>query len=69
MRKVIRNVSEMSISKESLSTMPKPQKVMMVNPAYYNVDNPINAHMRRNDGSLHILDKNKAIEQWSKPSL
>lgn len=65
MRKVIRNVSELSISKESLSTMPFAYKVMMVNPAYFNVDNPINAHMLLPDGSLHILDKNKAIEQWN----
>lgn len=64
MRKVIRNVSELSISKESLSSMPFAQKVMMVNPAYFNVDTPINAHMLQTDGSLHVLDKNKAIAQW-----
>lgn len=64
MRKVIRNVSELSISKESLSSMPYAHKVMMVNPAYFNIDTPINAHMLQPDGSPHFLDKNKAIEQW-----
>ncbi|WP_161998081.1 dimethylarginine dimethylaminohydrolase family protein [Silvanigrella paludirubra] len=64
MRKVIHNVSEMSISKDSLSTMPYAHKVMMVNPAYFNIDTPINAHMLQADGSPHLLDKNKAMEQW-----
>lgn len=64
MRKVIHNVSEMSISKDSLSTMPYAHKVMMVNPAYFNIDTPINAHMLQADGSPHLLDKNKAFEQW-----
>jgi N-dimethylarginine dimethylaminohydrolase len=65
MQKVIRNVSELSISKESLPKMPYASKVMMVNPAYFNIDTPINAHMLKSDGSPHILDKNKAIEQWN----
>ncbi len=65
MKKVIRNVSELTISKESLAVMPYANKVMMVSPAYFNVDNPINAHMRQADGSLHNLDKNLAIEQWN----
>lgn len=65
MQKVICNVSELSISKESLATMPYAHKVMMVNPAYFNIDTPINAHMLQADGSPHVLDKNKAIEQWN----
>ncbi len=64
MRKVIRNVSELSISKEALSLMPYAHRVMMVNPAYFNIDTPINAHMLQSDGSPHFFDKNKAIEQW-----
>ncbi|WGL59308.1 arginine deiminase-related protein [Pigmentibacter sp. JX0631] len=64
MKKVIRNVSELTISKESLSSMPYANRVMMVSPAYFNVENPINAHMRQSDGSLHKLDKNLAVEQW-----
>jgi N-dimethylarginine dimethylaminohydrolase len=65
MQKVIRNVSELSISKDSLPRMPIAQRVMMVNPAYFNVDTPINAHMFQPDGSPHVLNKNKAIEQWN----
>lgn len=64
MKKVIRNVSELTISKESLSSMPFANRVMMVSPAFFNVENPINAHMRQSDGSLHKLDKNLAVEQW-----
>ena len=64
MKKVIRNVSELSISKESLPTMPYAHKVMMVNPTYFNIDTPINAHMLQADGTPHHLDKNKSIEQW-----
>ncbi|MGY3804031.1 dimethylarginine dimethylaminohydrolase family protein [Pigmentibacter ruber] len=64
MKKVIRNVSELTISKESLSSMPYANRVMMVSPAFFNVENPINAHMRQSDGSLHKLDKNLAVEQW-----
>jgi N-dimethylarginine dimethylaminohydrolase len=64
MIKVVRNVKELSFSKESLATMAVAKNVLMVDPTYFNVDNPINAHMRRKDGSVHHLDKNKAIEQW-----
>ena len=64
MQKVISNVAELSISKGCLPLMPIAHKIMMVEPAYFNVDTPINAHMFKHDGSLQIVDKNKAIEQW-----
>lgn len=64
MNKVIHNISELTVSPSSLPLMPIASKVMMVDPAYFHVDNPINAHMRQADGSLHILNKNKAYEQW-----
>jgi N-dimethylarginine dimethylaminohydrolase len=36
----------------------------MVRPTHFNVDTPINAHMRRPDGSLHVLNKSRALAQW-----
>ncbi len=64
MHKVIQNVSQLTCSLDSVPAMPLANKVMMVDPAYFNVDTPINAHMVKEDGSLHKLDKNKAQAQW-----
>ncbi|WP_161597605.1 dimethylarginine dimethylaminohydrolase family protein [Fluviispira multicolorata] len=64
MQKVIHNVSELTFLIDSVPAMPLATKVMMVNPVYFNVDTPINAHMVKEDGSLHELDKNKAQDQW-----
>ena len=44
--------------------MPLAKRILMVRPTHFHVENPINPHMRKPDGTLHTLDKNKAFEQW-----
>lgn len=64
MQKIVHNVTELTITKNSVQKMPIASKVMMVEPTYFNVNTPINAHMLRSDGTLHILNKNDATQQW-----
>jgi N-dimethylarginine dimethylaminohydrolase len=64
MQKVIKYKHELTSDFQSLPSIPLPKKVLMVSPSYFNIDNSINPHMQKQDGSLQIIDKDKAIEQW-----
>ncbi len=65
MLKVITKPCDLNFDPRSMSPMPIPRNVLMVRPTYFNVDFPINAHMRKADGSKHEIDKNLAFEQWN----
>ena len=64
MQKVISTVAELDFEIRTLSAMPIARNVLMVKPTYFNVDNPINAHMRAADGSLHKIDTSLVQSQW-----
>lgn len=64
MQKVISNARALNFDPRSLPPMPAPRTVLMVRPTHFHVDNPINPHMRKADGTLHALDKNRAAAQW-----
>lgn len=64
MLKVIAKAADLTLDPRSLPKMPLPRQVMMVRPTFFNVDTPINPHMRAADGSLHHLDRNLAFAQW-----
>jgi N-dimethylarginine dimethylaminohydrolase len=61
---VIRNANELQFDIKSLPKMPLARRILMVRPTHFHVDNPINPHMRKADGSLHVLDKAKAMREW-----
>lgn len=64
MGKLIHNVNELTFDIRSSPKMPMARRILMVRPTFFHVDNPINPHMRRADGSLHALNKPKAITEW-----
>ena len=64
MSKIVRNASELNFDIRSAPQMPLARRILMVRPTYFHVDNPINPHMRKADGTLHVLDKAKAIAEW-----
>jgi N-dimethylarginine dimethylaminohydrolase len=61
---LIHNASELTTAPQQHAVQPKAKRMLMVQPTYFHVDNPINPHMRKADGSLHTLDKQKAMAQW-----
>jgi len=64
MGKIIQTAEELNFDVRSTPAMPVARRIMMVRPTYFHVDNPINPHMRKADGSLHVLDKPKAMQEW-----
>jgi N-dimethylarginine dimethylaminohydrolase len=64
MRKIIQSPEELNFDVRTTPTMPVARRILMVRPTYFHVDNPINPHMRKADGSLHLLDKPKAMREW-----
>ena len=64
MRKIIQSPEELNFDVRTTPTMPLARRILMVRPTYFHVDNPINPHMRKSDGSLHVLDKAKAMQEW-----
>jgi N-dimethylarginine dimethylaminohydrolase len=63
---VIQKVQEMKVDPRQTPEMPKAGHILMVRPTFFHVDNPINPHMRKADGSLHVLNKIKADEEWER---
>lgn len=66
MSRVYTKASELNFDVRGLAPMPKASRVLMVRPTHFHVDNPINPHMRAKDGTLHTLDKVRAMLQWEK---
>lgn len=64
MNKLIHTAQELTFDVRQTPQMPLAQKILMVRPTFFHVDNPINPHMRKADGSLHSLDKVKAMSEW-----
>jgi len=64
MSRIVRNASELNFDIRSTPKMPLARRILMVRPTYFHVDNPINPHMRKADGNLHVLDKVKAMAEW-----
>lgn len=66
MKQIINTAEEFNFDITSLDKMPLARRILMVNPTYFHVNNPINPHMKKPDGSLHVLDKAKALAEWEK---
>ena len=66
MNRIISNADDLNFEIKSLDKMPIARRILMVKPTYFHVDNPINPHMKKPDGSRHILDKKKALAEWEK---
>lgn len=64
MNKMIQTVQELTFDVRQTPQMPLARQILMVKPTFFHVDNPINPHMRQADGSLHQLDKAKAMREW-----
>ncbi len=55
-------VEEINFTLQELSSTPMPQKVLMANPKYFDVEYVINPHMQGHIGSV---DSAKALQQWN----
>lgn len=64
MNKLIHTAQELTFDVRQTPTMPLAKQILMVRPTYFHVENPINPHMRKADGSLHELNKPKAMQEW-----
>lgn len=64
MQKLIESMQEMTFDLKALSKMPLPKRVLMVSPNDFDIDNSINPHMQKQDGSLQQINKDKACAQW-----
>lgn len=63
-QRLFHTASELTVNPRALEPMPKARRVLMVRPTHFNVDTPINPHMRKPDGTLHTLDTARAMAQW-----
>jgi len=61
MNRIITNASEIDFSVNDLPEMPKPSRVLMVKPTYYDVEYVINPHMK---GFIGGVDKMQAQNEW-----
>lgn len=66
MSRIIDTVDDLNFDIRSIEKMPLARRILMVKPTYFHVDNPINPHMKKADGTLHELDKAKAMNEWEK---
>lgn len=64
MNKIIHTSAELTFDVRQTPSMPLARQILMVRPTYFHVENPINPHMRKADGTLHVLDKVKAMQEW-----
>ncbi|NBX17840.1 MAG: amidinotransferase [Proteobacteria bacterium] len=64
MNKLIHSSKELTFDLRQTPSMPLARQILMVRPTFFHVDNPINPHMRKADGTLHQLDKPKAMKEW-----
>ncbi|MEX1011136.1 MAG: arginine deiminase-related protein [Balneolaceae bacterium] len=63
MAKIISSVDQIDFTVEELPVMPLPQKVLMVEPTYFDVEYVINPHMENQIGNVDNL---KARREWQK---
>lgn len=61
MKKVITKVDQLNFSLSDLEEMPAPEKVMVVNPEFFDVKYVINPHM---EGHIGDIDKKLAMDEW-----
>ncbi|MBO6523250.1 MAG: hypothetical protein JJ971_05445 [Balneolaceae bacterium] len=61
MKKVITTTDQIDFTLSDLEDMPVPEKVMLVNPQYFEVKYIINPHM---EGHVGSIDKQVAMEEW-----
>lgn len=64
MKLIIENKKDLNFSLDTLPHISLPQKVLMVTPTYFDIDNPINTHMFDTNGQPNKINKNKAEDQW-----
>ena len=64
MPKIINQKSDLNFLPQSLEPMPIARRILMVRPTHFHVDNPINPHMLKCDGTHHVVDKSRAMSQW-----
>ncbi len=64
MNKLIHTAQELTFDVRQAAAMPLARNILMVRPTYFHVENPINPHMRKADGTLHELNKPKAMSEW-----
>jgi len=62
MARIITSAKEIDFTISDLPTMPAPDKVMMVTPAYFDVEYVINPHM---EGHIGGVDKMQAQSEWN----
>jgi N-dimethylarginine dimethylaminohydrolase len=63
MAKIYKSANEIDFKTEDASIMPKPHRVLMVKPTWFDVTYVINPHMANKIGSV---DADKAYAQWEK---
>lgn len=59
-----RSVRELDFRLADLPRLPQPRRVLMADPAEFDVAYDINPHMREADGSLKRVDRARARAQW-----
>lgn len=64
MGSIIESIEDLNFDIRSLEKMPVARRILMVKPTYFHLENPINPHMKKADGSLHSLNKAKALDEW-----
>lgn len=64
MKKIIERATDLTIDPRSLSTFPKPQKVMMADPRYFDYVLYKSAPAHRKNAKQPTIDKNLARTQW-----
>lgn len=57
-------VDELDFELEDLDPVAAPERVLLADPAAFDVAYAINAHMREADGALKRVDRARAREQW-----
>lgn len=66
MIKLIRRAADLNFDpRRSTQAMPLPQNVLMVRPTFIDIQNAINPHMRKPDGSMHKFSRTKALGEWN----
>lgn len=65
MKKLICTTKELNFDPRNLAKMPIPRRVLMIRPTHFHIENAINPHMRKADGSRHEFQKANALTQWN----
>lgn len=66
MNNLIRQAADLNFDpRRNTQPMPLPQNVLMVRPTFIDIQNAINPHMRKPDGSMHDFSRAKALSEWN----